>query len=132
MLGSGTPVSNRDRSAGSSCRAEVRKIETPFIGFGDRVRIEMLDKAGASIFGAIEQKVVAAAARNAGFSADHVRVPAQRRTLAQGRPVERRIGDLAKAEERLEKLDDICFFGCGEYTDLKAAIEAYKSGKVSG
>ena len=43
-----------------------------------------------------------------------------------------RIGDLAKAEERLEKLDDICFFGCGEYTDLKAAIEAYKSGKVSG
>ncbi len=43
-----------------------------------------------------------------------------------------RIGDLAKAEERLEKLDDICIFGCGEYNDLKAAIEAYKSGKVSG
>ncbi len=43
-----------------------------------------------------------------------------------------RIGDLAKAEERLEKLDDICFFGCEEYRDLKAAIEAYKSGKVSG
>ena len=42
------------------------------------------------------------------------------------------IGDLAKAEERLEKLDDICFFGCEEYKDLKAAIEAYKSGKVSG
>ncbi len=41
-------------------------------------------------------------------------------------------GDLAKAKERLEKLDDICFFGCGEYNDLKAAIEAYKSGKVSG
>ncbi len=42
------------------------------------------------------------------------------------------IGDLAKAEERLKKLNDICFFGCGEYNDLKAAIEAYKSGKVSG
>ena len=42
------------------------------------------------------------------------------------------IGDLAKAEERLEKLDDICFFGCEEYRDLKAAIEAYKSGAVSG
>ncbi len=42
------------------------------------------------------------------------------------------IGDLAKAEERLDKLDDICIFGCGEYNDLKAAIEAYKSGKVSG
>ncbi len=42
------------------------------------------------------------------------------------------IGDLAKAEARLEKLDDICFFGCGEYDDLKAAIEAYKSGKGSG
>jgi tetratricopeptide (TPR) repeat protein len=42
------------------------------------------------------------------------------------------IGDLAKAKERLEKLDDICFFGCEEYNDLKAAIEAYESGKVSG
>ncbi len=42
------------------------------------------------------------------------------------------IGDLAKAEERLEKLDAICFFGCEEYKDLKAAIEAYKSGTLSG
>ena len=48
-------MSNRDRSAGSSCLAEVRMIETlepgapetPFMGFGDRVRIEMLDRAGA-------------------------------------------------------------------------------------
>ena len=30
---------------------------TPFLKFGDRVRIEMLDAAGASIFGAIEQRV---------------------------------------------------------------------------
>ncbi len=42
------------------------------------------------------------------------------------------MGDLAKAEERLEKLDAICFFGCEEYKDLKAAIEAYKSGTLSG
>ncbi len=42
------------------------------------------------------------------------------------------IGDLTRAEGRLERLDDICIFGCGEYDDLKAAIEAYKSSKVSG
>jgi fumarylacetoacetate (FAA) hydrolase len=34
--------------------------ETPFLRFGDRVRIEMLDAKGASIFGAIEQEVVRA------------------------------------------------------------------------
>ncbi len=72
IIGSGT-VSNRDRAAGSSCLAEVRMIETleraapetPFMGFGDRVRIDMRDQAGASIFGAIEQKVVQAAAPGA-------------------------------------------------------------------
>jgi fumarylacetoacetate (FAA) hydrolase len=65
IIGSGT-VSNRDPDAGSSCLAERRMIETiadgkpttPFLKFGDRVRIEMLDAAGSSIFGAIEQKVV--------------------------------------------------------------------------
>lgn len=64
ILGSGT-ISNRDRSVGSSCLAEVRMIETieqgkpatPFLRFGDRVRIEMLDGQGASIFGVIEQVV---------------------------------------------------------------------------
>jgi fumarylacetoacetate (FAA) hydrolase len=30
---------------------------TPFLKFGDRVRIEMLDRAGATIFGAIDQRV---------------------------------------------------------------------------
>ena len=35
------------------------KVNTPFMKFGDRIRIEMLDKAGKSIFGAIEQEVVA-------------------------------------------------------------------------
>jgi len=67
IIGSGT-VSNADRSAGSSCLAEVRMLETlgagapttPFLRFGDRVRIEMLDAHGCSIFGAIEQEVVPA------------------------------------------------------------------------
>ncbi len=65
IVGSGT-VSNRDRSTGSSCLAEVRTIETieqgeprtPFLRFGDRVRIEMLDDAGRQIFGPIDQEVV--------------------------------------------------------------------------
>ena len=34
-------------------------------------------------------------------------------------------GDLAKAKERLKKLDDVCTFGCEEFDDLKAAIKAY-------
>ena len=65
IIGSGT-VSNRDRSTGSSCLAERRTLEildggkpaTPFLRFGDRIRIEMLDREGRSIFGAIEQQVV--------------------------------------------------------------------------
>lgn len=64
IVGSGT-VANDDRSAGSSCIAERRAVETiehgapktPFLKFGDRVRIEMLDNAGHSIFGAIDQTV---------------------------------------------------------------------------
>ncbi len=35
------------------------KASTPFMKFGDRIRIEMLDAAGKSIFGAIEQEVIA-------------------------------------------------------------------------
>jgi len=65
VIGSGT-VANRDASVGCSCIAERRvretidsgKPTTPFMKFGDRIRIEMLDGAGRSIFGAIEQKVV--------------------------------------------------------------------------
>ncbi len=42
-------------------------------------------------------------------------------------------GKLDKAKEQLKKLDDICgVFGCEEYDDLKAAIEAYRSGKKAG
>ncbi len=64
ILGSGT-VSNEDRARGISCLAERRMIEiieagkptTPFLAAGDRVRIELLDDQGASIFGAIDQRV---------------------------------------------------------------------------
>jgi fumarylacetoacetate (FAA) hydrolase len=67
IIGSGT-VSNYDRSRGSSCIAEKRMLETlehgkpvtPFMRFGDSVRIEMFDRGGKSIFGAIEQTVVKA------------------------------------------------------------------------
>jgi fumarylacetoacetate (FAA) hydrolase len=65
IIGSGT-VSNRDPSRGSCCIAERRTREqlergsanTPFLRFGDRVTIEMLDAHGKSIFGAIDQNVV--------------------------------------------------------------------------
>jgi fumarylacetoacetate (FAA) hydrolase len=64
IVGSGT-VSNVDPASGSSCLAEQRMIEslehgepkTAFLRFGDRIRIEMFDQAGASIFGAIDQEV---------------------------------------------------------------------------
>ena len=74
IVGSGT-VSNKENDgpgrpvaaggAGYSCIAEQRTIETilagkpatPFLRFGDRVRIEMLDATGASVFGAIDQMV---------------------------------------------------------------------------
>lgn len=67
IIGSGT-ISNRDRSKGWTCIAEVRMIETiddgkprtPFMRFGDTVRLEVRDAAGRSIFGAIEQTVVRA------------------------------------------------------------------------
>jgi fumarylacetoacetate (FAA) hydrolase len=65
IVGSGT-VSNRNARVGFSCIAEKRAIEvlesgtpkTPFLRFGDRVRIEMVDADGLSVLGAIEQKVV--------------------------------------------------------------------------
>jgi fumarylacetoacetate (FAA) hydrolase len=75
IIGSGT-VSNKDKDGGPgkpiasgglgySCIAELRMIETitngkpatPFLRFGDTVRIEMKDAKGRSIFGAIEQDV---------------------------------------------------------------------------
>jgi fumarylacetoacetate (FAA) hydrolase len=75
IVGSGT-VSNKDPDGGAgrpvaeggrgySCIAELRMIEkiasgemkTPFLRFGDQVRIEMLDSEGQSLFGAIEQSI---------------------------------------------------------------------------
>ena len=64
IVGSGT-VSNLERSRGYACIAEQRSLETiehgaprtEFMRYGDTVRIEMLDERGASIFGAIEQRV---------------------------------------------------------------------------
>ena len=62
--GPGKPVC--EGGLGYSCIAEIRMIETiangepdtPFMRFGDEIRIEILDDAGHSIFGAIDQKVV--------------------------------------------------------------------------
>ncbi|TYT27114.1 FAA hydrolase family protein [Luteimonas viscosa] len=64
LVGSGT-IANQDTSTGASCFAERRTVEaletgapvTPFMAFGDLVRIEMLDRDGRSIFGAIEQRI---------------------------------------------------------------------------
>jgi fumarylacetoacetate (FAA) hydrolase len=64
IVGSGT-IANQDTSRGASCFAEKRTVEaleqgepkTPFMKFGDTVRIEMLDRQGRSIFGAIEQTI---------------------------------------------------------------------------
>ncbi len=77
IVGSGT-VSNRDADGGPgkpmgeggvgySCIAELRSVETihhgapktPFLNHGDRIGIAMNDAQGRSIFGAIEQEVVA-------------------------------------------------------------------------
>jgi fumarylacetoacetate (FAA) hydrolase len=67
IVGSGT-VANKDTGKGASCFAEKRTVETlelgkpvtPFMAFGDVVRIEMLDADGRSIFGAIEQTITRA------------------------------------------------------------------------
>jgi fumarylacetoacetate (FAA) hydrolase len=64
IVGSGT-VANEDTSRGASCFAEQRTVETlrdgqpstPFMAYGDVVRIEMLDREGRSVFGAIEQVI---------------------------------------------------------------------------
>ena len=65
IVGSGT-IANEDTGKGASCLAEIRMLEiiadgkpsTPFMKFGDTIRIEMFDLQGESIFGAIEQKIV--------------------------------------------------------------------------
>jgi fumarylacetoacetate (FAA) hydrolase len=64
IIGSGT-VSNTDPTRGCSCIVERRVLEqlesgavkTPYLQPGDQIRIEVLDSAGHSLFGAIEQQV---------------------------------------------------------------------------
>jgi fumarylacetoacetate (FAA) hydrolase len=64
IVGSGT-IANEDTSKGASCLAEQRTVETlrdgkpstPFMKFGDTLRIDITDEQGASIFGAIEQRI---------------------------------------------------------------------------
>lgn len=64
VIGSGT-VSNVDAAAvGSACIAERRGLDTiagvepaPFLGFGERVRIEAFDAAGRSVFGALDHRI---------------------------------------------------------------------------
>jgi 2-keto-4-pentenoate hydratase/2-oxohepta-3-ene-1,7-dioic acid hydratase in catechol pathway len=70
--GPGKPVGQG--GAGYSCIAEIRVVEsmetgsakTPFLRFGDKVRLEMKDSSGHSIFGAIEQTVESPSAENRG------------------------------------------------------------------
>ncbi|HEX4339665.1 MAG TPA: fumarylacetoacetate hydrolase family protein [Polyangiaceae bacterium] len=65
VIGSGT-VSNEDPARGVSCLVERRTRETielgsprtPYLGAGDRIRIEMLDANGRNVFGSIDQEVV--------------------------------------------------------------------------
>ncbi len=74
IVGSGTVSNLLDGSPGKpigeggvgySCIAEIRTIETinegaattPFMQFGDRIRVEMNDASGASLFGTIDQVV---------------------------------------------------------------------------
>jgi fumarylacetoacetate (FAA) hydrolase len=67
IVGSGT-VANEDTSLGASCFAEQRTVEalrdgkpsTPFMSFGDTVRIEMKARDGSDLFGAIEQRITKA------------------------------------------------------------------------
>ena len=64
IVGSGT-IANQDTSRGASCLAEQRTVEklrdgeamTPFLKYGDTVKIDMHDVDGNSIFGAIEQEI---------------------------------------------------------------------------
>ncbi len=64
IVGSGT-IANQDTGKGASCLAEQRTVETlrdgkpstPFLKFGDRLKIDITDARGQSIFGAIEQTV---------------------------------------------------------------------------
>jgi fumarylacetoacetate (FAA) hydrolase len=71
IVGSGTIANHDYATVGSACITERRAIEmadhgaavTSYMRFGDRVRIEVLDHEGRSIFGALAQSMVAARLR---------------------------------------------------------------------
>ena len=66
IIGSGTVSNENYREIGSACIAERRAIEmlddgapaTPFLSYGDRVRMEAVGKDGGPLFGALDQKIV--------------------------------------------------------------------------
>jgi fumarylacetoacetate (FAA) hydrolase len=66
IIGSGTVSNVGFKEVGSTCIAEQRSIEiiqsgrpqTPFLTFGERIRMEGRDSLGASVFGALEQEIV--------------------------------------------------------------------------
>jgi fumarylacetoacetate (FAA) hydrolase len=70
IIGAGT-ISNADPATGNACITEARVRQMldgvpehalhPYLANGDRVRIEVLDANGASVFGAIDQRVRIAA-----------------------------------------------------------------------
>jgi fumarylacetoacetate (FAA) hydrolase len=80
IIGAGT-ISNADPAAGSACITEARVRQmlngasqtdlTPYLRHGDRVRIEVLDAAGKTVFGAIDQAVEI---RGPGTSAPSIRM----------------------------------------------------------
>lgn len=71
VVGTGTFSNKAYLEVGSACLAERRAIEvidhgeakTPFMRFGERLRFEMLDAQGQSVFGAIDHRMVQAGAR---------------------------------------------------------------------
>ncbi len=113
-------------------------------------RIEAGDHAGAL---ALLQKAIAAEPNNAnahnylGYSyrnlgqfenslASYRRAltlePSHRGALEYLGELYLRTGELAKAQAQLDKLDSACFFGCAEYSELKARIAAYKKQAAGG
>jgi fumarylacetoacetate (FAA) hydrolase len=68
VIGSGTVSSPDHERVGSSCIAERRAVETilggrpvtPFLRFGDRVEMRVMDETSTPVFGAIDQIVVRA------------------------------------------------------------------------
>lgn len=72
ILGSGTVSNQAYRTVGSACLAERRAVEkidtgdstTPFLKFGERLRFEVLDGQGQSVFGAIDHRFVPVSEKN--------------------------------------------------------------------